>query len=167
MLGKDHQVEYVEGWGETFSLNEKFDTITMNNILEHVDDPVEVLTNCKRHLADKGRIIVQVPNSRSITRRLGLVMGIIPNLLYISDKERDYYGHKRAYVSETLLADVANAKLNVAKWGGLLWKPLPNETLLELCQKQGKGWTDKFIQALLQFGENRPDECANLYVVCQ
>src|SRR3989344_5339304 len=31
-------VEYIVGWGEKFKLKEKFDTITMNMLLEHVDD---------------------------------------------------------------------------------------------------------------------------------
>ena len=58
------RIEYIEGWGETFKLDEEFDTISMNNLLEHVDDPVALLINCKKHLAPKGRI-------RSEERRVG------------------------------------------------------------------------------------------------
>ena len=52
-------------------------------------------------------------------------------------------------------------------WGGVLYKPLPNEILQMICQKQGEEWTEKFMDALYQFGKDRPDECAYLYILCQ
>ena len=157
-------VEYVIGYGETFNFEEKFDTISMNNLLEHVDDPVVLLQNCKKHLNKDGIIIVQVPNSNSIARRLGVLMGIIPSIDHISDKERSVYGHKRTYTLESLEKDVKSAGLNVQKKGGLLWKPLPNEMLLKLCEHNTSEWRDNFINTLIRFGEDRPDECAQIYI---
>src|SRR3990167_10924660 len=46
----NNKIEYIEGFGETFSLDEKFDTINMTNLLEHADDPITLLKNCKKHL---------------------------------------------------------------------------------------------------------------------
>ena len=43
-------ISYLLGYGETFTTNERFDTISMNNILEHVDDPIALLQNCKNTL---------------------------------------------------------------------------------------------------------------------
>lgn len=160
-------VEYVVGWGESFKLDEKFDTITMNMLLEHVDDPIVLLKNCKKHLKKGGRILVQVPNANSVTRRLGVLMGIIDSINHISDKERDYYGHQRVYTLATLEEDCKNAGLKVVEKGGFLFKPLPNEILLKICQEQGDEWRDKFIDALIKFGEDRPEDCANLYIVCE
>lgn len=60
-------ISYLLGYGETFTTNERFDTISMNNILEHVDDPIALLQNCKKHLKYGGRIIVQVPNKNYLS----------------------------------------------------------------------------------------------------
>ena len=76
----DADIEWVVGWGETFRLSEKFDVISMTNLLEHVDDPTKLLVNCQKHLSLTGKIIAQVPNSASVTRRLGVLMGLIDGL---------------------------------------------------------------------------------------
>lgn len=161
----NQKVRYVIGWGETFKLAEKFDTISMNNLLEHVKDPIKLLQNAKRHLSPKGRIIVQVPNANSVTRRLGVIMGIIDSISNISEKERKYYGHQRVYTLDSLASDIRKTGLKVTKKGGIFYKPLPNEILLEICKKRGQEWTDKFLTAMNKFGEDKPEDCACLYVV--
>lgn len=161
------QVEYVADLGETFNLEEKFDTITMNMLLEHVDNPIVLLKNCKNHLASGGRIIVQVPNANSITRRLGVIMGVIDSIKNITNRERNHFGHQRTYTIDTLQADIVNAGLKVRKVGGILFKPLPNEILGKICKEKGYAWTQKFMDALVKLGEDRPDDCAVIYVVCE
>jgi 2-polyprenyl-3-methyl-5-hydroxy-6-metoxy-1,4-benzoquinol methylase len=161
------RIEYIEGWGETFKLDEEFDTISMNNLLEHVDDPVALLINCKKHLAPKGRIIAQVPNSRSIARQLGVLMGIIDTTDNISEKERDFWGHQRVYTLDSLVADAKKAGLRIIDKGGMLYKPLSNELLWKLYLSEGKRWREKFLKALLEFGNDRPEECAQLFIVCE
>lgn len=162
-----NKVKYIVGWGETFDSKEKFDTITMNMLLEHVDDPVALLKNCKKNLAKGGRILVQVPNANSVTRRLGVLMGVINSINHISDKEKNYFGHQRTYTLSTLVADCKKAGLKVVEKGGFLFKPLPNETLGKICKENGKEWTSKFMNALIKFGKDRPEDCANIYVACQ
>ena len=156
-------VKYIQGFGETFKLKEKFDTISLNNILEHVDDPIKLLQNCKKHLKHGGKIIVQVPNAGSPARKLGVKMGIIPSLNHISPKERDFYGHQRVYYLSSLIGDCQEAGLSVVQTGGILYKPLPNGDLWNLYQEKGM----EFVNALLDFGESRPQDCACIFAVCQ
>src|SRR4030042_1376378 len=42
-----------------------FDAITLNHVLEHLPDPVAVLTECKRILKHGGRIVCVTPNADS------------------------------------------------------------------------------------------------------
>ena len=156
------RIEYIQGWGETFKLKEKFDTISMNNILEHVDNPQRLLKNCKKHLNPGGRIIVQVPNKESITRRLGVLMGTIDNLDNMTEKEINFYGHKRTYSLTTLRYECVDAGLSIYDYGGVLYKPLPNDDLWQIYKREG----EKFVKALVEFGKERKDECACVYCVC-
>lgn len=161
------RIRYIKGWGETFESDEKFDTISMNNLLEHVDDPVALLKNCKKHLSDEGVIIAQVPNAESITRRLGVLMGVIDSLTNITKREKNFFGHQRTYFLNELEEDVKRAGLRIVSSGGLIYKPLPNEFLEELCKKNGEEWADRFLSALNRFGEERPRECAYLYICAE
>jgi len=160
------KVEYLIGWGETFHIDEQFDTINLDMVLEHVDDPIALLKNLKKHLAPEGKIIIHVPNANSVTRRLGVLMGVIPSIEHISEKERDFYGHQRIYTTKTLLDDVHTAGLD-GVIGGFMYKPLPNEMLQEICQKRGVTWTKKFMKALCEFGKDKVEDCANLYCLCE
>lgn len=159
---KNKEISYIVGSGEEFCLLEEFDTISLNNVLEHADDPNELLLNCQNHLSKNGRIIVQVPNKESIARRLGVEMRIISGLDHISEKEALFYGHKRVYSLEDLKNECINAHLNIIEEGGILYKPLPNDDLWKLYETKG----ENFVNALLSFGRNRPQECACVYCVC-
>jgi 2-polyprenyl-3-methyl-5-hydroxy-6-metoxy-1,4-benzoquinol methylase len=50
-----------------FPANE-FDAITMNHVIEHVDDPIGLLQECQRVLKAGGRLVVVTPNASSLGR---------------------------------------------------------------------------------------------------
>jgi len=49
------------------SINEQFDCITFNHVLEHIYDPWEALRKTKKLLAPGGRVVSLIPNTRYIT----------------------------------------------------------------------------------------------------
>jgi len=159
----NHEIDFILGDASCFKLPEKFGTISLNNVLEHVESPLRVLVNARHHLLSDGRIIIHVPNRETIARKLGVLMGIIPSVYDISEKEREFFGHKRTYDIESLISECEKASLNVEKIGGLLYKPLPNTDLWELYKNKG----EVFLDALMKFGEDRPEESSTLYAVCK
>ncbi|MBT5924296.1 class I SAM-dependent methyltransferase [Candidatus Woesearchaeota archaeon] len=54
------------GSAETFSFREKFDVITLFDVIEHVDNVGIALENMKKHLNDGGKVIMTTPNMTSI-----------------------------------------------------------------------------------------------------
>lgn len=54
---------------------EKFDTVLLPDILEHLYYPERLLKDCQKILDHHGRIIVSVPNVANITVRLSLLFG--------------------------------------------------------------------------------------------
>ena len=44
-------------------INEKFDVITMFHVLEHLENPIEVLEQLKQKLNKNGKFIIEVPNN--------------------------------------------------------------------------------------------------------
>ena len=72
---------------EEFTPTHKFDTIIAAHILEHVDNPIKTLYDATRWLTKDGRIIIVVPNAKSIHRQVGVLMRILNNTTQLSDSD--------------------------------------------------------------------------------
>lgn len=62
--------EYFCGRFEDYSPNGTFDVILMLNLIEHVDNPGELLRKAHRLLAPNGIVVVKTPNTDSLDARL-------------------------------------------------------------------------------------------------
>lgn len=56
-------------------VNRAFDLIMLQDVLEHLRSPEQMLEDCKPHLKAHGRVAVSVPNVANITVRLALLFG--------------------------------------------------------------------------------------------
>jgi SAM-dependent methyltransferase len=48
---------------------EVFDVVTLVDVIEHVDDPLDLLRRCREHLAPGGRLVVVTPDQGSVAAR--------------------------------------------------------------------------------------------------
>jgi len=144
---------------EDFEPNDKFDTIIMEHILEHVDDPVALLKRAKKWLSSEGVIIAGVPNGDSIHRLAAVEMGLLKTKTELNDRDHKL-GHQRVYTMESFLDDMRLAGLDVKHNGGVFFKPLSNGQI-------EKDWTDEMMDAFYNLGKQFPDHCAEIFVVCQ
>lgn len=62
--------DFFLGRIEDFDTAERFDVIFMLNLIEHVDDPVAVLSKVRGLLKPAGRILIKTPNHDSLDARL-------------------------------------------------------------------------------------------------
>lgn len=62
--------------GHNFELNEKFDAIACLDVLEHLFSPEQAIINIRK--ANSPYLIISVPNFNSITARLQMLLGKVP-----------------------------------------------------------------------------------------
>ena len=114
-----------------FRPTEKYDAILATNILEHVENPIDVLNCIKHWLSPTGKVLITVPNSESIHRRLAVLMGIQPQLDTLSPRDH-LVGHLRVYNKVTLTNDIESADLKIQEMTGFVLKVLPNSMMSEM-----------------------------------
>lgn len=170
--------ELHEALIEDFTTDERFDTITMINILEHVVDPVQVLRKAADLLDDKGVLLVHVPNAIAINRRLAVLMGTLTECEELSPFDIQVVGHRRAYTLSSLCEDIKRAGLNVIATGGVFYKilstPQMDWFLKNGLWKDGgfgwgrvggpeKDWKAEFCRASYELGKQHPEDCNIIY----
>ena len=90
----------------------------MEHILEHVDEPVNLIKKAKNWLVDDGVILIGVPNAFSIHRLAAVKMGLLKSPFELN--ERDFkLGHQRVYSLDALENDIYKANLKIIEKGGI------------------------------------------------
>lgn len=144
---------------EDFKPDRYYDNIILGHVLEHVENPCDILKYCSSWLTKGGKILAAVPNANSIHRQAAVCMGLLTaaDQLNSTDKKN---GHRRVYNIEQLKSDFENAGLNIIKLGGYWLKPLSNSQIEDT-------WSRQMIDAFLQLGEKYPDIAAEIYIVAE
>lgn len=154
-----HRVLFICSYFEDLECNEKFDTIVLAHILEHVDDPVAILKIAKKFLDKDGVMIVDVPNALSLHRQVGVLMGMIKTVYSLNSADLSI-GHKRVYDLNSFKRDIKKAGLKVISAGGLFLKPFSNAQLEKILDRKG-------IVAFNKIGKKYQDIAAEIYVICR
>lgn len=81
--------EFVEA-GDLFELldevmagDQTYDVVWLDNVLEHVRDPLSLLTRCRGVVATGGALVVEVPNDFSIVQRDLVERGVIADASWV------------------------------------------------------------------------------------
>ena len=144
---------------EDFEPDQTYNTIIMEHILEHVDNPVELMNRAKKWLAPEGRLLIGVPNGNSIHRLVAVKMGLLSHQCELNPRDLAQ-GHRRVYNRETFVTDILSAGLSVVELGGVFFKPLSNQQIQD-------HWTEPMIQGFFELGKDFQEYAADLYAVCE
>jgi 2-polyprenyl-3-methyl-5-hydroxy-6-metoxy-1,4-benzoquinol methylase len=144
---------------ENFNTNKRYDLILMSHILEHVDQPKEILSRFQQFLTPTGKILGIVPNRHSLHRRLAVHMGLQEKLETLSPRDK-IVGHLRVYSIESLKQDIEQSYLEISSLKGFFLKPLANSQLIKFDKS--------LVDALLVVSDELPvDLAANIgFVAC-
>lgn len=141
-----------------------YDALFIIYVLEHVQDPVALLTMARRLLSPSGRLFLVVPNARALSRQLALRMSLISDLFALTPHDLEH-GHRRVYDRDTFLRDIESAALSVIDHGGVMLKILADFQLDTLIRQETLG--PEQIEGLYKLGFDYPDLCGSLYAVCE
>jgi 2-polyprenyl-3-methyl-5-hydroxy-6-metoxy-1,4-benzoquinol methylase len=142
---------------EEYQPGRTFDNIVLGHVLEHVDDPVTILTCVKGWLSGGGRVFAAVPNARSLHRQMGVVMGLLKTEDTLNELDM-HHGHRRVYNPESFRRDFIMSGLRVEMFGGYWIKTVANAHL-------EAHWTPAMIESAMVVGERYPDIAAEIYVI--
>lgn len=144
------KAKIVETYFEKFHTEEKFDVIVMGFILEHVDDPFQIINRYKNFLASGGKMFLAVPNAEVLNRRLGHLAGLLGNMETLSENDL-LLGHKRYFTVKTLSAEISRAGCQIDKMEGIYLKPFTTSQIISLSLDEN------IIQALCKAGVDYPE----------
>jgi 2-polyprenyl-3-methyl-5-hydroxy-6-metoxy-1,4-benzoquinol methylase len=149
--------EVVRSLFEDYTPTRSYDAIILGHVLEHVEDPAELLARAKDWLKPDGSIFAAVPNARSLHRQAAVMLGMLGDEHEMNDTDR-HHGHRRVYDPESFRHDFLAAGMKIKIFGGYWLKPLSNAQLDET-------WTPEMVEAFMALGERYPDIAGEIYVI--
>lgn len=145
---------------EEFQPDQSFDNIVLGHVLEHVEDPIAILTRAKQWLTpNTGRLFAAVPNARSLHRQAAVIMGLLKSEDVLNETDI-HHGHRRVFNPESFRNIFYQAGLDIEIFGGYWMKPVSNRQIEET-------WTPEMLDAFMQLGERYPDIAGEIYVVAR
>lgn len=102
LLSKNPQCQDALRTGDLFELlateisaQEKYDVVWLQNVLEHVSDPLALLQSLRSLVAKGGIAVITVPNDFSITQQCALDTGHINRQFWVAPPDHlSYFDHK-------------------------------------------------------------------------
>lgn len=150
---------------ENLTLPEKFDNVILTHVLEHIDNPVDLLSKINNEwLTDDGVLFVVCPNANAPSRQIAVKMGLISHNNAITESEKKH-GHRITYTLDTLERDITQSGLEIVHRGGIFFKALANfqwDKLLntDIISKE-------YLDGCYKLGQQYPDLCSSIMFVCK
>lgn len=161
----DTTVNIIHALFETVSLSAQYDNIVLTHVLEHLDNPVEVLKRVNDEwLSDTGRLLLVCPNANAASRQIAVKMGLITHHAAVTAAEADH-GHRITYSLDTLERDAKAAGLNVIHRSGIFFKALANFQWDKILQTDIV--SKEYLEGCYALGQHYPDLCSSIFLVCE
>jgi 2-polyprenyl-3-methyl-5-hydroxy-6-metoxy-1,4-benzoquinol methylase len=157
LCGRFPTTKVVHSLFEDYRPEVAFDTIILGHVLEHVENPRELLRKVGGWLAEGGVLCAGVPNSRSLHRQAAVIMGLLPREDALNESDL-HHGHRRVYDPESFRAEFLAAGLKLHCFGGYWLKPLATSQI-------DAHWTPEMLAAFMSLGERYPDVAGEIYVI--
>lgn len=143
---------------ENFNTSEKFQTIILDHVLEHVKNPNVILKKIYNLLEKNGVFIVGVPNANSLHRLVAVEMNILKTKYTLNNRDH-MLGHRRVYDQKSLKKILIKNKFKIKKLEGIFLKTLSNNQI-------EKFFNDDIIKGYYKISKKFPKICADICYIC-
>lgn len=141
----------VLSYFEEYKPEERFDTVLITYVLEHVDDPFLILQLARRHwVREGGRLAVVVPHALSLHRRLAVKMNIASYCGELGDTDRRM-GHKRCLTCFEMERMIVDAGFRIVEQKGMFTKAFPNSMLTQCTDEQLRGLFELGLELPIEY----------------
>ena len=120
-LLETHRIDIINSFFEEFETDKRYDLIVAGFVLEHVENPSFIISKYLKFLNEHGMLIVAVPNSGSLNRRVGFYSGLLSDLNLLSEHDKKL-GHLRYFDHKSLLELIETAEGQVVFVEGIFLK---------------------------------------------
>ncbi|MBC7994582.1 MAG: class I SAM-dependent methyltransferase [Rhizobacter sp.] len=132
---------------ENFTPSRQFNNVLSLHVLEHVDQPADVVRKIHDWVAPGGQVIAVVPNAQSLHRELSVMMGLQEKNDSLSPRDV-LVGHQRVFTLDQLAAHFEAAGFEITERFGYFVKVVPNSMMV--------GWNPDLIKALTSISVQLP-----------
>lgn len=156
----DTTAEIIETYFEDYEMpGGGYDIIVLGHILEHVNDPHQILKKYTRFLLPGGKMYIAVPNAEALNRRVGYETGLLEDICKLSENDIRL-GHQRYYTLETLRREIMaqDVGLRITREEGIYLKPLTTRQMKSL------NLSNEIFEGFFKIGRNYPELCMALLV---
>lgn len=159
------KVKFINSMFETALLAGTYDNIVLTHVLEHLDNPVQLLRRINDEwLSERGRFFLVCPNANAPSRQIAVKMGLISHNTAVTAAEAEH-GHRYTYTLDTLERDAVAAGLKVVYRSGIFFKALANFQWDRLLN------TDiispEYLEGCYKLGQQYPDLCSSIFLLCE
>jgi trans-aconitate methyltransferase len=142
---------------EEFQPSSRYKTIVMGHILEHVENPIDLLVRYSKFLDSGGVIWAAVPNADSLHRRAAVKMRLLQSVYELNENDL-LLGHRRVFDASSFRNIFVSAELRIVAEGGYFLKPLSNGQIEQ-------DWTQEMLNAYLELGIEEPAHAAEMWIL--
>lgn len=152
-------ISKYHSWFEDFEPVEKYDTIIMEHVLEHIEYPIDVLNKVKNWLAKEGVLIAGVPNAKSFHRLAAVRMGLLDSEYSLNSRDLTQ-GHYRVYDLDLFKTEFIEAGYEILDEGGVFLKFLSNKQIEDHLSIDA-------IDAYFELGKEFQQNAADIFVIAK
>jgi 2-polyprenyl-3-methyl-5-hydroxy-6-metoxy-1,4-benzoquinol methylase len=142
---------------QEFAPDRPYDCVVAGDMLRYLAEPLDFLQRARGWLREDGVLLATLPNSRSLHRRIGCLMGLEPSPSALNQRDREV-GNRRGYDRYEFHALLEHAGYIVRELHGCFLKPLSSA--------QMEDWDEELLGAFLKIGDELEDYCWFMYAVC-
>jgi len=134
------------------------DMVICSSLLHEVPCSHTLLMAVRAVMGRRTRLHVNVPNSESLHRRLGVAMALAPRTTAMSPRNKKLMQH-RVYDMAALRSEIAASAMRITDEGGYLAKPFSHSQMERLLPDLGF----RVMDGLFELGKIMPDYASEIW----